>query len=252
MATEQSSGARLARILSSTADVLRAEFKRSADALDHKGLRGTAREVNLLRGFLGTYFPPQFCYATGEVIAADGSRSGQQDIIIYHGTRTPVLYQTESIALVPVEGVLATIEVKTRLDGQELAKACEQVASCKRLKRIAYEDQHLTVEVKGGRPPSPILGLVFAYDSISLDELHTQLRARPENDGAELDGAFVLDKGNLLPFALGSEQPQPWRARGTELRMDSTSPLLRLYTLLWQALMKAWTPPIRVNDYFKT
>jgi hypothetical protein len=244
-------GARLGRILASTALVLEAEFLKSADALEHRGLRGTAREIPLVRDFFSKLFPSQFSYACGEVISSDGSRSGQQDVIIYHGTRTPVLFQSESIALVPVEGVLGVVEVKSMLDGRELESAIEQVSTVKRLRRTAYHEQHLNVEFKKDRPPSEILGYVFAYRSIDLAELARRIKEKTEADSPAIDGVFVLDKGIIIHTSPESGKPLPAWSQGTILRADTkSSPLLTMYTLLWSALMRAWTPPIRVSDYF--
>ena len=231
-------------VIKTTSQILNEQFAASY-IVTHKGVRGAAREKNLVREFLSTHFPPQFGYATGEVASADGKRSRQQDIIIYHATRAPVLYRQDEIQVVPSEAALAVVEVKTHLTSHELKKSAKQLASVKGLARNAYLGQHLNVE---SSDKQGILGYVFAYDSADLASLAKTLAGMPEHHRSAIDGVFVLNKGSLhysnsRGFALGGGKPT----------IDTSDlPLMRLYLLLWNHLIRAWTPPIRLAAYFRT
>ena len=72
-----------------------------------------------------------------EIITATGESSRQCDIVIVD-KNTPKLRDIKSHRIIPVECVYGVIEVKSRLTSPELIKACENIATVKRLPRNAY------------------------------------------------------------------------------------------------------------------
>ncbi len=234
-------------VLGNTSKILQARFDESRVLL-HRGLKGSAREIALIMEFLKRCLPPQFACATGEVASSDGKRSSQQDVIIYHASRCPLLYRNEDIEVVPAEGVLAVIEVKSKLDRQELTKAVGQVATAKRLKRTAFLDQHLNVERTDGQGDG-ILGFIFSYESVSLSSIRNALGDVRKKPHHEVDGVFVLGRGSIVHAdSQGAVQGRAFR--GSTLVEEHDEPLVRFYLFLWSHLIRAWTPPIRLNDYF--
>lgn len=107
----------------------------AAAKLTHPGVKGTIREIligNLLRPLL----PADIGIGTGQIIEAKTGRlSAQQDIILYDRSIVPPITFDVAHAIVPIEAVLYTIEVKSQLTKAELVKAHQ---SAKDLKSFGY------------------------------------------------------------------------------------------------------------------
>jgi uncharacterized protein DUF6602 len=99
----------------------------SAETLQHAGAKGSNRE-EVLRRYSADRIPRRFQVATGTVVDAEGSSSGQQDIVIADALYTPVLLPAGPNAVFPIESVHCVIEVRSRCvrgfsnDITELAK----------------------------------------------------------------------------------------------------------------------------------
>jgi hypothetical protein len=110
------------QILASAEDELATAFRRAEASFQHMGDRGDARE-SAVRSFLTDQLPARFVVTAGEVMDAAGNVSGQTDVVIYDGLNTRPLFTTNGVALLPAEALLATIEVKSKLDKSETDKA---------------------------------------------------------------------------------------------------------------------------------
>jgi len=89
------------------------DFKASGN-YHHSVLKGRAREIfitNLLKPFL----QPEIGICTGVVIDSLNNHSKQIDIIIYNKAVVPSFLLNENEGVIPIEAVLATIEVKSVL-----------------------------------------------------------------------------------------------------------------------------------------
>lgn len=219
-----------------------AEYEATVAALEHKGLKGTAREA-ALTDFLQKNLPSQFKCGTGEVVSIAG-RSKQVDVIVFHASRAPALFRTADIQVVPIEATLAAIEVKTTLNAGELKMALGNIRSVKELKAVAYygkEDPLNGAAKKSGGNPVP--GYIFAYDSISFEELlkHLETEQRDVDPALRVDGIFILKKGQIVPRDNKSTYVQ-------SEHVDTS--LLSFFLTLWDKLILAWTPPIRLEAYF--
>lgn len=219
------------------------EYEITRIALAHRGLKGTARE-DALAEFLGAHLPSQFQCTTGEIIST-AARSKQIDLIVTHATRMPTLYRSGNIQVVPIEAVLAAVEVKTRLDESELLKAIANVQSVKTLTKEAFyekEDPLYNLN-KGLSIAREVPGLIFAYDSISMKRIAQILKDSQKHVRRErwVDGVFVLQKGCMALVSSSSAYA---------LRTDSASTLLSFYLTLWNHLILSRTPPIRLDAYF--
>lgn len=118
-----------------------------AGLLGQGSMIGSAREFFVSR-ILRTILPPILHVGTGIVFSADGSRSNQLDVIIYD-PRFPVFEIQRGQGLYPVEGTIATIEVKSLLTEKKLHEAFDNCLSVTRLRSAT-------------RPPSPY---VFAFQA---------------------------------------------------------------------------------------
>lgn len=111
------------------------QHARAASALTHAGFKGTVREI-LIAELLRPLLPADLGIGTGQVIEAKTGRlSKQQDIILYDRSIVPPFTFDVTHAIVPIEAVLYTIEVKSQLTKTELLKAHE---SAKELKSFGY------------------------------------------------------------------------------------------------------------------
>lgn len=182
---------------------MRSDFERTRKAIEHRGLKGTANE-QILRDFLGDYLLASLDVSIGEIIDSRGNRSRQADVIISDAARTPVLYGIKDIRVLPVECVIAVIEVKAKLDQRELAAAFENMRQVKALKKTAYYPQPGRIKYQHtlyGKNWDvwPTNYYVFAYESIRLETLVDVLDQRHVADklpcDSRIDSMCVLDKG---------------------------------------------------------
>jgi hypothetical protein len=95
----------------------------------HRGLRGRFREL-LVDSLLAPWLPPYAACGTGVIV--DGSdrarESSQEDIVVYDSSLLPPVYAQASApeGVFPYDGVLARVEVKSRLTRTELRAASLQ------------------------------------------------------------------------------------------------------------------------------
>lgn len=130
MASTPSSGARL---LESFVEQTEARLK-AAILIGHGGEVGRARE-QALRDLLRSFLPPSLGVTTGFVIDAHGGQSRQQDIIV-HFADYHARFDLGGIPLVPVEAVIAVLEVKSSAASSSVLRDCyDNLASVKRLDR---------------------------------------------------------------------------------------------------------------------
>lgn len=96
---------------------------RAAAKITHKGVKGTVLEI-LLSKLFRPLLPADIGIGTGQIIDAYGNTpSPQIDIVIYNKAILPPILIDESVGLFPIESVLYTIEVKTKLNSRELKTA---------------------------------------------------------------------------------------------------------------------------------
>jgi hypothetical protein len=102
-----------------------------AGLLEHGTMVGSAREFLVSRA-LRSVLPPSLHIGTGRVIDSCGNRSKQVDVVIYDPV-FPILETHPGNGLYLVEGVVATIEVKSNVDKTKLWEAFDNCLSVTRL-----------------------------------------------------------------------------------------------------------------------
>ena len=129
----------LAEVLTLTASELTLEFEKAPTAVRHSGVAGQESE-RIVAGFLRERLPDAIGVTTGEVIDSQGGRSRQIDVILYDALRTPMTFSGEldDTHVVPAEGVLAVVEVKTHLRSGDLGACVTNCRSVKQRVRTAY------------------------------------------------------------------------------------------------------------------
>lgn len=95
--------------------------------MTHSGTNGTLKEF-MVKSVLNSLLPKACGVYSGLVFDGKGNKSKQIDIIIYD-ERMPKFEIADGIGYFPIEGVIATIEVKTNLNKGELNKALENCKS---------------------------------------------------------------------------------------------------------------------------
>ncbi|RIK78445.1 hypothetical protein DCC62_07585 [candidate division KSB1 bacterium] len=106
------------------AQILKAGYQ-LAGQFEHNTLVGDVREY-FVSMFLSKILPDAMGVGSGEIIDRNGNRSKQIDVIIYN-KNFPVLKVMGGKSIFPIESVVATIEVKSTLDG----KLVEALDNCK-------------------------------------------------------------------------------------------------------------------------
>lgn len=109
----------------------------SREASSHGGTLGMAREF-FVSDLLGKFLPGALHIGSGEIIDRPGDLSNQIDIIIYRNEfpRIPSFAYTNLFFL---EGVVATIEVKSQLNKRKLKNA---LFNCRSVKILAANGIH--------------------------------------------------------------------------------------------------------------
>jgi len=116
---------------------------------------GHLREVFVAQ-LLNSFLPSTNEILKGDITDSTGSRSNQQDVVIYD-RKTPKLQLIPGVATLFAEGVKATIEIKSNLTRQKFNEALTNVCSVKSLRpRI----NPLAVTAN----PGYIYCYVFAYE----------------------------------------------------------------------------------------
>lgn len=243
-------------ILAAVARKIRAEFDENS-FIEHRGSKGTVREESLLY-VLQRYLPGHVrCVGSSEIIASNGDRSGQCDIVIYD-PKAPPLFGVTGYRMLPAECVYAVIEVKSKLTSEELRKSCDNIARIKKLPRTAYFPQALMpMRTQYGKqlPYSPTACFIFAYDSNDLRSMYEELLRTCASQPAEhrLDGAWVLGKGAYNWMQWPSQNILPMAEHGAWLAVSDVPVgqdiLLNVVMILNTVMSLAFMPPFNLIKY---
>jgi hypothetical protein len=178
------------------ANRLRVEFEGLRQNNLHSGGTGTEVERVLLR-FLDEHLPRRFDSTSAILIDIENNVSKQCDIAVYDALNSPVYRASDVHQILPIDHVVAVIEVKTSLNKAELTDAYEKIASCKALKKKPLSDAD---KASTGHPFAGVgtLGVVFAFASdTTLKALADNARELNERYDSNLwpDLIVVFDKG---------------------------------------------------------
>lgn len=160
---------------------------------------GGERET-FVRKFLTEVFPADLRFATGDIIDASGSRSGQVDIAIKYGFLPSFPMPSGEQRLLLADAVAMVIEVKSDLSKQwtEIEKKTRQVKALKR-------DLHVQVHFGDKPPPTiPVIAVGYTGDN-TVKGLGDRLRSTDSD--SRPDGALVIESGCFFSFGLETEGP---------------------------------------------
>ncbi len=158
-------------------------------AVPHRGLKGD-EAARLVRAFLNEHLPKRFCAGSGFILDRKDKISKQTDVVIYDALNCPVYRASEEAAIFPADNVAAVVEVKSRVDGEKLAEAFDNIAAAKSLAKTKPPEMPFLVQAQ-------TLGCVFAFDSsVSADTLadHYGKLLVKHGLGHHVDLVLVLDQ----------------------------------------------------------
>ncbi len=176
----------------------------AASNAGHPNLRGGPREW-FIEEFLANHLPSLWELGQGEIISRDSlpkpsteDYRNQNDLVVYRRDFPKISYSPKDKAFL-IEGVVATLEIKSKLDMEEMEQACK--ASQKHKSLISEVQTGLGLRVDDNVwLPSHIISYVVAYGgpkNIStvakwLPALCKKMSAEPES---LIDMIVILGKG---------------------------------------------------------
>lgn len=181
--------------LEDIAKKLKIDFDGITKQIEHNGVKGNARE-DLLKDYLRKLLPDKYSISSGIIVDNNQSQSKQQDFIIHDAFNCPGFFKTESNAILPIESVYATIEIKSTLDYNTLEQSVENIRSVRKLQKLPNRNI-ISNEYNNQYP----LGFVFAYSSkYSLEQLQKKLfELNKTVDGRyQISIICILDKGLIF------------------------------------------------------
>lgn len=254
---------RLAQIMAGVSAELRASMEASRSALEHRGEKGSAIE-GAVRDFFRKHLPTSVGVAHGEVVDRCGNTSTQLDVILYDQLRTPVLFSDKEagVRVIPAEGVIAAIEVKTSLQLADIPKLVEASARLTGLERFSYyrEENPVIREVAFayGREFEvlPPFYFILAFEGPDLTNLAKNL-AMNSNDRElpeQIDSICVLNRGVVTNATLNEFHkvetidalPSPETFR---FPIETKHSLLLFYLLTSRYILQTQKPPINIQKY---
>jgi hypothetical protein len=190
-------------IFEQAAQRMRQEFQELI-TVPHRGMKGQEAE-KIVRTFLSDHLPTRFKVGSGFIIDPLENVSKQTDVVVYDAFNCPVYRASEDAAIFPSDNVAAVVEVKSRLDKEQL--------------RQAYENIHATKQLAKTLPPEVpfiikwhTLGCLFAFESaIGLDTLaqHYYKLLMEYNLQGFIDIIVVLDRG-IITLAAKPQGGPDW------------------------------------------
>lgn len=175
--------------------------------IGHPRYRGDSREDDFL-GLLKKILPSSVGISNGFATNEYATKSYEQDCLLLNKAITATFVRTGKAIYYPVESVLGSIEIKSKIDLSELRKI---VLNCVSLKKLAYK-LGLSNNKYEDSPTSKLGYFVFAYDSTwSLQNTCEKLNKLLEGVPASLrpNMVYVLKQGLLLPSNDGEFRLDP-------------------------------------------
>lgn len=158
----------------------------------HPRHRGDARESDLIDA-IRAIFPPSIVFGKGFVLNNVTAHSREQDILLLKASTASAVVKTDGCSYYPVESVMGSIEVKSRLNLSELRKAILNCISVKKL---------LTPMSRDAQPIGEMWYVIFAYAAdwdlaTSARRVTAAVADVPEH--LRPDAIYILGEGLLIP-----------------------------------------------------
>lgn len=164
----EGSGDLLAQYFRGITERLRAEIEFLCTLFLDATIAGDGSK-QLLRDLVARFIPARYGVGSGVVIDRQGNQSRLCDIVIFDKIFYPSLLALESAHLFPVDFVYATVDVRPRLNSDQVRESLSVVSSVRRLEIVAEE--FMMPEARDGGisvrayQPTPPMACVFAFES---------------------------------------------------------------------------------------
>lgn len=236
--------------LQEMAKSLQNEYQTISSKIEHNGLKGTMRE-DKLKEYIKKLFPSKYAIGNGIIVDSNETQSKQQDFIIYDNFNSPNLIETDSVQVIPIESVYATIEVKSTLTISELETSIKNIESVKKLEKTKP-----FINPVFSTSFTPPICMIFAYSSDTslnnivkkIDELNSDIEI-----SNRLSIVCVLDKG--LIFGINRHGFKEIELIPTEKTIYVThedkleNNLYLFYLLMITAINNIIMPPVNLMGY---
>lgn len=196
---------------------LEIDLKETRSAIEHAASKGSVNEETV-RSLLRSRLPRTVEISHGFLMDAQGNVSRQLDVIIHDAAKTPVLFESNQLRVIPVECAYAVMEVKTSLTLDEVDSCWTNMCSVKAMAKSAFYDEgqvlRPTVAYGSEYRDWPVMYFVFAFDSAPLKSVAARLSALTAEKSAaidkRIDSIFTVQRGLLTNFnGYVNALPQP-------------------------------------------
>ena len=184
---------------------LQSDFRFLRSLIKHNGERGRLVEVAFQR-ILERHLPEGFGLVTGFAIDQHGSLSKQIDLMVYRKDHTPFLLN-DVVSVLPIEGVVAAIETKSKLRMKEFQDARVKARSLIDLDRSAVLASTKSSQFSLGGNDVTQAGPPFICASIESADTAEILRSLK---GQNIEPMFISMDGKCLLNGIGPSGVTGW------------------------------------------
>ncbi|WP_205738214.1 DUF6602 domain-containing protein [Glutamicibacter sp. BW77] len=228
-------------------------------AVEHNLSSGQALE-EAVRVFLRKHLHKGLGVTQGQVIDTAGNTSKQLDVIVYDAQTTPMLFTSEEQGhqLVPIEGVIGIVEVKSSVSASTLPGIIENMKSVKSLEKSAFhapsesEIIYNTYNMYGKELRHfPVIYSLFAFESSQFENLVPAFQQL--NDvlpaSQRIDNTCLLDKGVIANMTLDERLDAIPGPETVSLGLPTEHALVTWYIFIQRLYSQAGTKPINMQAY---
>ena len=149
----------------------------------HKGLKGQLREI-LIRDLFRPLLPADVELGTGEIISANNCQSRQQDIVIFDKRILPPILLEGTTGIFPIESVLYTVEVKSKLTAHELRTSHKNATELLDFDYLSGEYDERDNPI--GHTVTKVISTIFAFDTDLASGIKSEVERYNKIRGAGL------------------------------------------------------------------
>lgn len=206
-----------------------------AGAVPHSATAGQLREQILIE-FFRALIPKSLSVTSGVICDARGTVSRQTDFIVKNDNLLPSMMMSDTVALIPIETVYLTAEVKSKLKTDHLAKFSSDRVAFNRMQPAIWPVPEESSEFK-------IPSVVIAYDSdVAIETLRRWMLSENDVVSVCVIGKHTLSKvaGGIELYKSSSARPHYETLRFAEQIFTHLNNTLNAprENLLWSAYLR--------------
>jgi len=173
-------------------------LREQQSGISHPRHLGDARE-HAFTELLSEILPPAFTITKGFAINSITNQSAEQDCMICKKEFLTGFVRTKDITYVPIDSVLASIEIKSSLAKDDLQKS---IINCASIKSLHYKRPIIDSKKDYDKPGLSFTYSPFTYHSeIELDDIIDMLKKLCEDVPINLmiNTLYIVNKGFIIP-----------------------------------------------------